>query len=437
MQYIVENNGTKAIYTYEKKSKGIKITECRLSCSSAENHSELTTGSSKVSRFMNGTGAEEISVPDSVDGLPLISIGGGAFAGINVKRLILPSGKYKLCSESLARIRAEKLFWPKSLKDIPSRCFKCSAINEIEFEDVNAVESIGEEAFSYMHRLNSMVWPSRVRIIPTGCFTCSDITSIAGTENIIAISDHAFMESKISEFNFPNAKSIGRDAFRKCLNLSNVTLSKECNLLGPSCFQGCANLEEVTNTIQLKLIGDRAFEGTGLLKFVWPDKVKSVPSYCFMNSKLEEITNTAHIIAASEAAFFNTRIKDIELAPDFETITPALFSNTNIEKFKAPLGCTCFSSQSFMDCADLSEVIIEAVSPHILLSAFAWNRRSIDLYFPNAEEIQLLKEGLEDKTIKMHHIDEGCSIEIISNGKNEGYCFLNLHIPFDSEIILK
>ena len=145
-----------------------------------------------------------ITVPATLGGKPVISIGSYAFQG---------------CS-SLTSIKL-----PESLTSIGYGAFYgCSSLTSITIPE--GVTSIGNSAFFGCKGLTSVKIPEGVTSIGSSTFQgCRSLTSITLPENVT---------------------SIGDSAFYICSSLTSVTIPKGVTLIGVSAFYDCSSLTSVT-----------------------------------------------------------------------------------------------------------------------------------------------------------------------------------------------
>ncbi|MDE7225371.1 MAG: leucine-rich repeat domain-containing protein, partial [Ruminococcus sp.] len=95
--------------------------------------------------------AEEIVVPDSVGGLPVLAIDNDAFRGSNIKKIVIPEGIQEIRNEAFAY---------------------CAKLEEISLP--STLEKIGISAFSGCYALNTLIIPDRVSEIDKTAFIGCD-----------------------------------------------------------------------------------------------------------------------------------------------------------------------------------------------------------------------------------------------------------------------
>jgi len=135
--------------------------------------------------------AENLTIPDQLDGHPVTAIGDSAFSSCS-----------SLTSVSI----------PDSVTAIGDSAFSdCSRLTSVSIPD--SVTAIGNRAFSYCSSLTSVSIPDSVTAIGNWAFyECSSLTSVSIPDSVTAIGDRAF--SNCSNLTL----SVGRDsyAFQYC-----------------------------------------------------------------------------------------------------------------------------------------------------------------------------------------------------------------------------
>ena len=156
----------------------------------------LTDEGAVLTRFTGG--AQQVTVPDEVEGHPVVALGEGAFAS------------------------AKALLWvslPEGLTEIGSFAFaKCTGLNGVTFRG-EALKSIGGNAFAACHALESISLPTGVETIGKSAFSdCRALRRILLPGTLTAI---------------------GEQAFSQCGSLTALQIPPSVTELGGNIFSGC------------------------------------------------------------------------------------------------------------------------------------------------------------------------------------------------------
>lgn len=285
-----------------------------------------------------------ITIPSTLDGYPVTSIGDNAFYGLGLTSVTIPAGITNIGNNTFGNCQdltsiivdadnaayssdAGVLFnksktslvgypagktgaytIPDSVTSINNYAFsECTKLSGITIP--NSVTSIGSSAFAYTG-LTSAVIPSSVASMGDGVFTnCSSLSSISVDINNLAFSsDDGVLFNKIRTtlITYPKNKtgtsyaipsgvtSISAQAFLGCTRLNSISISDSVTSIGNSAFQGCTGLTSVALGSGIANIGSYAFGGCEMLSSVTiPASVGSIGDGAFSDC-----------IALSTAYFF-------------------------------------------------------------------------------------------------------------------------------------
>ncbi len=164
--------------------------------------------------------AVNVTVPDTLDGLPVTVIGGLAFYyGVPVENVKLPSTVTEL---------AENAF------------YYCRSLKHLELPD--SLVTLGDKCFSWCLSLTALTVPPGVTAIPDYCFNeCAGLEWLTLPDGVTSVGVRAFSGCKLlSRVSFGSSlTSVGALAFRDCVSLPVLTLPGACTV-GRDAFTGCA-----------------------------------------------------------------------------------------------------------------------------------------------------------------------------------------------------
>lgn len=124
-------------------------------------------------------------------------------------------------------------------------------------------------------------------------------------KSVNTIEEYAFKGCHADMASIPNSvKVIGKGAFERCKELSEVTISEGISVINSSTFAYCDNLRTFSIPEGVKEIKDCAFQGCPKLSSVSiPNSVISIGEQAFYNSGLTSITIPNSVTSIGRIAF--------------------------------------------------------------------------------------------------------------------------------------
>ena len=296
-----------------------------------------------------------LTIPASIEGLPVTSIGESAFEGCTI-----------LTSVTI----------PNSVTSIGNKAFrKCSNLKTANIP--SSVTSIGSAAFSNCTALTTVSIPDKVTKINNSTFyNCNSLKSIAIPNSVTSIGDSAFeLCSGLTSATIPNSvKTLGRYAFYKCSGLKSVNISNSVTEIGKSAFYGCAGLTSVDIPNSVVTIGERAFyECSNLASVTLSDKLSKVSNYTFYHcSSLKSVTIPNSVAAVDSCAFSGCKaLSSLTIGNSVKKFDYSAFSNcTSLKTVVIPGSVTEIGRSAFYMCSGLESVEIPNSAKTIGLYAF-------------------------------------------------------------------
>lgn len=166
-----------------------------------------------------------VVIPSEYNGLPVTSIGQGAFSG---------------------NTKIESVVFSETVKEIGDNAFNgCSAIKNIEVPD--NVETIGSSAFAECTGLRKVILSNSITVINAQTFyNCSKL-AVVEMNKVKSIGKEAFRGCNMSYIEFPDSvESIGVNAFSWCQELKTVVIGKGLTSIRSGAFANCRYLASVT-----------------------------------------------------------------------------------------------------------------------------------------------------------------------------------------------
>lgn len=141
---------------------------------------------------------KEVTIPNEIDGLPVVSIVKGVFRDCEIlEKINLPQSLEfigKLAFDNCVNLK--EIVLPPKVKVIESKCFQdCKALSKITLSE--NLEMIKEKAFSECESLSEIVWNKKLKIIDRNSFECCDaLKELHIPSSVRLIADRAFADCK-------------------------------------------------------------------------------------------------------------------------------------------------------------------------------------------------------------------------------------------------
>ena len=352
---------------------------------------EYGDGECKITGLNNWL-ADEIIIPDEINGVPVTSIGKFAFAGLDIKTVQLPN----------------------SVKTIEDGAFGgCRYLRRVEFEsgESNALlEEIGENAFFYCSALETVVLPNKLKTIENYAFCCSGLKEVVGNTALEYIGFGAFLEAPIQRFEVNSLyfKSIDGVLYTKDAGKlisypmqksdKAYTVNSNTTEISPNAFAYSQNLETVSLS-NVTLIDQYAFKNSSVSSFDGGSAVRIIQVDAlvgseFINDVESEILSIGDVLIKyngtdevihlseyrkiyAEAFYGNNSIKTVYLSKNIESIGSRAFSKcNNLESVHLMTGAGVYIADSFSDSPNLREIYIADISKDFYYEYHWWQNYS-------------------------------------------------------------
>jgi len=295
------------------------------------------------------------TIPDTINGLPVTSIGENAFR---------------------SQVLMTSITILNNVTNIGSGAFAyCGNLTNVSMG--SSVISIGQWAFAYCSSLISITIPPKVVRIEDYTFAyCAGLTNLAIPQAITNIGPQGF-ENLISlqAINVEGANEYYSSVNGVLFDKSQSTLirypaAKAGSYLIPNsvssirstAFQGCTYLTNLTTGNSVTNIGDSAFQScSGLANASFPDALSSIGSNAFYSCvSLRSFTIRDNVINIGSAAFFNcVGLTNLTIGSGVTNIGDMTFvSCANLTRVTLPESVKSIGFASFELCTSLTSVTV-------------------------------------------------------------------------------
>ena len=310
-----------------------------------------------------GTASNDVTVPDTYRGLPVVAIGERAFYNKNTLTSVsLGKNIETIRAQAFENcVQLNSVSLPQGLTSIGERAFQsCRALDDdIVFPD--GVTEIGAQAFGYCRALRSVQFGKNLKTIGESAFHgCSSLTSVLIPDSVTSLGDGAFADCSgiVSAKIGSGIGAIGTDTFRSCDKLTSVQFGGAEESIGDFAFAECPALQTVSLPESVRTIGKQAFYGdTALTEAKIGANIEKISSAAFAETGIMKKTGATYLgdwflgtSEGSEPAFRDGTVGIADYALQGWENLPGILSLPDSVKY--------IGEGAFKDSASLADVIL-------------------------------------------------------------------------------
>ena len=307
-----------------------------------------------------------VTIPDTLNGLPVTSIEDGAFYGcaslnsvtipMTVKRI--GAWVFENCT-SLTSVRIGK-----SVTSIGNAAFYgCFSLGNVTIP--NSVTNLGDGTFSGCASLNSVTIGNSVTSLGSAVFYgCSSLMGVTIPKSVTSIGDRAFaLCAGLNSITIPNSvTNLGDGAFSDCGNLSMITIPTSVTRVGAWVFENCVNLWSVTIPSSVTSVGDDAFANCRNLSSVTlGNNLTTIGAGAFAScARLNSLTLPNSVTSIGDAAFSDcANLTTVTIPTSVRRIGASVFEDcTSLQSVTVPNSVTSIGDDAFNNCMSLASVAL-------------------------------------------------------------------------------
>ena len=327
--------------------------------------------------FSNVTGITSITLPST-----LTSIGYMSFSNCtNLKKIVIPSSTRKIGYKAFYvnnQVDTEVVIESKSL-DVDSSVFEGRNLTSVKLPEgmVTLPQLFNNATFTTGYVLSI---PASVTTITDYAFSgATGLKTVTFTgENLTTIGEYAFKNSSISEISLPSkVKTIKYQAFKNCVNLTNITLPEGLQEIKEEAFEAEKPVAGDT-TVVIKGKNFQAsfstFSGRNLSNVTLPEGMVTLP--CIFNNATFTpgyvLSIPASVTTIADYAFSGvTGLKTVTFTGEnLTTIGEYAFKNSSISEISLPSKVKTIKYQAFKNCANLTNITLPEGLQEINAEAF-------------------------------------------------------------------
>ena len=337
-------------------------------------YATLTSGDVSIIEYLGSDTELDLSVLDF--GAPITAIGGSAFEGKGIVRVILPETLTGIQAKAFAYNPLEEITIPASVTFIGREAFTYTDIASLTFAKGSQIATIEQYAFEKTENLTEVTLPASLTAMGRGVFQQSGLISVTFEEGIALqkIPQNAFAETKLTSIVLPDSVNyIDHNAFMEIPTLQSVTfgnaesISLQSNsfyhtgltslhipanvtYIGEYSFVALSNLTEITvdeNNPWYK-------SEDGLLLSKDGRKLIVVPA-----GRTGSLTVPVNVEMLGFGAFEETKLSEVKFDPDANILTlgyRAFFKAENLTEITIPKSVISIDYYAFAYCENLHTV---------------------------------------------------------------------------------
>ncbi|MBE6563105.1 MAG: hypothetical protein E7660_05155 [Ruminococcaceae bacterium] len=274
--------------------------------------------------------ANELVIPSTIEGKPVVEIQGYAFRECN----------------SLTSVTV-----PETVKLIGTSAFHdCENIIYVHLSE--GLETIELYAFSGCRSLVSIDIPSTVTKLGAIAFGgCESLTRVNIKGSIKKLEGATFENCvSLTDITLPEGLEEIANDFTGCASLGSITLPDSLKAIGYSVFSGCTSLSSINIPEGITKIPDGAFMGCSSLQYIeLPSGVTQFGYDCFAGSGLASITLPLGTTVVPQRMFKDCEsLAFVSLPDSITTIESWAFENcTSLASIKLPVRVKSIDSNAF------------------------------------------------------------------------------------------
>ena len=339
---------------------------------------EFTLARDGTYYILSGIGTvtdEDIVIPSTYNGLPVMEIGNSAFSEYQfIRSVVIPEGVTRIWDGFSGCTKLEAVTLPTTLELIGPNAFaNCSSLASIEIPE--GVTEIHQNAFSGCTKLETVTLPTTLELIGSSAFSnCSSLASIEIPEGVTEIGGSVFAYSALTEVSLPEGwTDPGFQTFMNCISLKKINFPSTLTRISWQAFMGCISLEEIEIPEGVTVIATFAFWGcTSLKRVTLPSTLSELAENAFegcdegIYEKENGLTYLSIWLMKGDQSVVNAVVREGTCG----IINRAFYECGNLKTVTLPQSLRSIGSSTFFGCSQLTEIVIPEGVTEIPDSAF-------------------------------------------------------------------
>ncbi|WP_448915237.1 leucine-rich repeat protein, partial [Eubacterium ramulus] len=398
---------------------------------SVYNYTTLADGTIEIASYKGKR--RYLTIPDTIDGKTVSSIGSYAFSGNQ---------------------RLREVVFPEHLETIKENAFRnASSIRKITFEG-KSLKEIGNWSFDSCFSLRTVSLPDSVKKVGDRAFyDCIALVTVNISKNseLSIIGKEAFSHTAISYFYIPrNIMAGGFDGsvLAYCNKIRGVEVHPENNafkvvnhtvvskdgtqlIYYPAAIGGTYNIPDT-----VKIVGTYAFAGSSISD-IELNVVENIEPYAFASTKkLDQVLLPETLTQLGEAAFASSGIGKLILGGNLDSIPSSAFMGTNLRSVHIGTKVRKICASVFASCSSLVKITFDENSQLEVIERGAFSRCSSLKEFVLPDSLNAIEENAFNECTSLSEVIIPKNVDYIGKGCFQ-YCTNLKKVSFVEESILK
>lgn len=290
--------------------------------------------------------SRDVDIPATISGIPVTTIGIGAFQGDSLTSVVIPSSVTAIQQYAFETNQLSSVVIPNSVTSLGMYAFSNNTLTSITLS--TSLATIEEYTF-HNNAITSLTIPNSVTTIGMHAFSNNDIAALVIPGSVTNIDEAAFFDNKLASLSLPN---------------SLTTISKEVFRLN--------KLTSLTIPNSVTSIGEIAFDSNELASVTIPNSVTNIGVGAFEFNKLTSVTIPSSVTTIETSAFMSNRLTSVSLPNTITSIGIRAFSANLLTSISIPNSVTIIDEYAFLG-NKLTSVTIPSSVTNVGLMAFAFN----------------------------------------------------------------
>jgi len=333
----------------------------------------------------------DITIPDTITGLPVTSIGDSAFnSNGDLSSVTTGTNLVSIGNQSF---------------------FNCGSLVTVTIG--TNVTSIGNDAFTFCGNLSQVYFQGNYPAVSSSAFhndpnkklyyflwtagwgdvvatpwdpdiPCLLVNNFNGTMNIgqyVGSAGSVTIPNNIAGY---PVVGIGQSAFVNCASMTNVIIPSSVTLIDGGAFYGCANLKNVIIPPSVAQIGTSAFgQCSSLTAMTIPDSVTDMGIQVFYHCQNLQTVKLPEYLTSIASGMFSYcfSLTNVTIPQTVTNIGDSAFYACGIKNITLPNGITRLGNQVFLGCEYLESIVIPDKVTSLGTLTFADCPKLLSIYF--------------------------------------------------------